>query len=591
MQIYQKLKQLLTKPEQWRMLLLLFMMFIGMLLETLGLGLVIASMTMMTQPDLAQKYPIVEPLLRLCNYPNQIQLIAGGMLSLLVIYFFKTAFLALMNWKRNKFIYDVQANLSNRLFQGYIEQPWAFHLQRNSAQLIQNIMHEVVIFCSSTLNSGMVLLTDGLVFLGVSIMIVCVEPIGGCITLGVLAVVVLTFQRFFRSRVSRWGKLRQYHEENRLQHLQQGLGGAKDLKLLGREHNFVEQFSKHNIKSGNVNHKLSTLLEVPRLLLELLAVIGLVCMVLVMLVQGKPVGMLIPTLGLFAAAAFRLMPSVSRILGSMQNLRYSSPSIHVLYDEMMLIAGNKISKKQGKITFSHDIVLENIAYKYANAKQDALRNISLSIPRGTSVGFIGTSGAGKSTLVDIILGLLTPGSGTIYVDNKNIQMQLRGWQDQIGYVPQAIFLTDDTLKRNVAFGLPDNQIDDASVSRAIKAAHLDEFIDSLPEGMETTVGERGVRLSGGQRQRIGIARALYHDPEILVFDEATSSLDSMIENEVMNDINALQGKKTLIIVAHRLSTLKNCNCVYRLEQGKIVDSGSFTDVINREEITHEFSVA
>jgi len=593
MKIYRELKALLTTSERWQMLLLFHLMLVGMILETMGLGLVIASVTMMTQPDITKHYPSLKPVLKFFHYPDQSHLIAGGVLMLVALYVIKTAFLIFMTWKRNNFIYGVLENLSLRLFKGYVEQPWSFHLQRNSAQLIRNVIGEVNFFATNTLKSGLTLLTEGFVFLGIGGMLIIMQPIGAITVLGVLGLASFFFQKLVRHRVPRWGNLRQQHDSARLQHIQQGLGGAKDVKLLGRESNFINQFSEHNAGSVTINKKLGTLLELPRLFLELMAVIGLACMVLTMLAQGQSVEMLIPTIGLFAAAAFRLMPSVTNILASLQTVRFSLPSMHLLYEEVMLMAvNNKTVPISGKVTFNHDIVLNHVSYKYANVNHRALDDISLSIPRGASVGFIGQSGSGKSTLVDVILGLLTPERGTVCIDQLDIQSNLRGWQDQIGYVPQTIFLTDDTLRRNVAFGLPDEQINDVSVRKAIEAAHLGEFIDGLPDGLETFVGERGVRLSGGQRQRIGIARALYHDPDILVLDEATSSLDSTIESEVMNDINALQGKKTLIIVAHRLSTIKNCSWIYRIEQGKIVDQGSFMDVINRNSAPidqeHEF---
>ena len=580
MNIYSKLKKLLDRKEQVWVGILFFMMLIGMVLETMGLGLVISAIAIMTKSDIAESYPILEPILKFFNYPSQIQLIVVGILTLLSVYLFKTCFLILMGWKRNQFIFRVEANLSHRLFDGYLKLPWAFHLQRNSAQLIHNISGEVRLFATTTLVSGLVILTEGFVFLGISTILVFSEPVGTLVVLSSLAIVAFIFSRFFRSRVSLWGRQRQQFDSSRIQYLQQGLGGAKDAKILGREKDFVNQFSKKNLGLIDINQKLNTLTESTRLILELLAVIGLVGMVLAIIVQGKPIDMLIPTLGLFAIAAFRLIPSVNRMLTAFQNLRYSLPSIHRLYDEIALISDNKASNGNGRLSFQHNIVLRQVKYQYVNSKSTVLSDISLSIRRGTSVGFIGTSGAGKSTLVDLILGLLTPQVGSIFVDNVDIQSNLRGWQDQIGYVPQTIFLTDDTLKRNVAFGLPDEEIDDVAVLKAIKAAQLYEFIDGLPEGMNTFVGERGVRLSGGQRQRIGIARALYHNPNVLVLDEATSSLDSATEKEVMKAVNALHGEKTLIIVAHRLSTVEHCDQIYKMESGKLITKGSYDEVIS-----------
>lgn len=329
-----------------------------------------------------------------------------------------------------------------------------------------------------------------------------------------------------------------------------------------------------------------TLTDLPRLWLELLAVAGLVALVLVLLVQGKPPTTLLPILGVFAAAAFRIMPSANRILGALQNLRYSLPAIDKLYQEILLLNNTASNESNDTMLFQNMLTLEQVTYRYENAEHRALNGVSLNIKWGTAVGFIGTSGAGKSTLVDVILGLLTPASGRVLVDNVDIQSNLRGWQNQIGYVPQSIFLTDDSLRRNIAFGLSDDLIDDEAVLRAIKAAQLEAFVGGLSEGVNTLVGERGVRLSGGQRQRIGIARALYHDPGVLVLDEATSSLDMATEKSVMEAINALHGEKTLIIIAHRLSTVANCDWIYKMEQGCVIDAGSFEKLTATKDLNH-----
>ena len=299
-----------------------------------------------------------------------------------------------------------------------------------------------------------------------------------------------------------------------------------------------------------------------------------------MIVRGKPLDALVPTLGLFGVAAFRLMPSAARMMGSLQVMRYNLPVVNTLYRELHIFdTSPPFQRERELLRFANALVLDRVGFSYPNTETPTLRDVSLSITRGTSVGFVGGSGAGKSTLVDVILGLLKPATGRVLVDGIDIQTNLRGWQDQVGYVPQTIYLTDDTLVRNVAFGLPDDQIDKSAVRRAIQAAQLEEFVNELPAGLETLVGERGVRLSGGQRQRIGIARALYHDPPILVLDEATSSLDTANEQGVMAAVNALHGNKTLIIVAHRVSTVAHCDRLFRIEQGTLVEEGTFDKVM------------
>ena len=578
MTVVQKLWHLLTLEQRRAAIVLMGLMLIGMVLETLGIGLVIPALALMAQGDMGAKYPALAPWLNSLGNPSRERLVIVGMLILVGVYAVKTLFLAFLVWRQAHFVYGLQANLSQRLFAGYLCQPYTFHLQHNSAQLIRNTIGQVGDIIN-VIQQAFILSTEILALLGISVLLLAVEPLGAVLVVSTLGMAGWWFNRLTRSRVLRWGEARQHHEGLRIQHLQQGLGGAKDVKLLGREADFLEQYRLHNTGSARIGQRQFTLQSLPRFWLELLAVIGLTALVLVMIWRNKPLESLLPTLGLFAAAAFRIMPSVNRVLSAIQIVRFSLPVINTLHNEFRLLDEIHAPQPKQSLPFKKVLTLDNMNFQYPTADTPALRSISLTVTRGTSVGFIGGSGAGKSTLVDIILGLLTPASGTVKIDGTDIQTNLRGWQDQIGYVPQSIYLTDDTLRRNVAFGLPNEQIDEASVWRAIHAAQLEQFINDLPQGLDTLVGERGVRLSGGQRQRIGIARALYHDPPVLVLDEATSSLDTATEREVMDAVRAWQGDKTLIIVAHRLSTVEHCNYLYRLEKGLIVEEGETAVVL------------
>lgn len=571
---------MLTPGEQRSALVLLALMVIGMVLETLGIGLVIPALALLTQDDIALRYPAFQPVLYVLGNPSQQTLVIGGMLLLVAVSLIKALFLAFLAWWQMRFAFGVQAQLSQRLFAVYLRQPYTFHLQRNSAQLIRNVINEVSMITGNAILPVMMLLTEGLVLIGLCVLLLAVEPQGALIVVSVLGAAAWGFHRFTHSSIEHWGKARQYHEGLRLQHLQQGLGGAKDVKMFGREADFLQQYRIHNDQSAHVAQMQSTLQQLPRLWLELLAVSGLAILVISMLAQNRSLEAVLPTLGLFAAAAFRLMPSVSRILGAVQALRYGMSMIDVLHAELNLKIPATTGKQKPSAPFHSNMELSHVSYTYPAAASAALKDISLLIKRGESIGFIGVSGAGKSTLVDIILGLLTPNQGEVRVDGTDIQQNLRNWQDQIGYVPQSIFLTDDTLRRNVAFGLPDEQIDDAAIKRAIQAAQLEDFVSNLPDGLMTMVGERGIRLSGGQRQRIGIARALYHDPAVLLLDEATSSLDTATELGVMQAVKALQGTKTILIVAHRLSTVEHCDRLYRMEKGVLVDTVGTIGVVD-----------
>ena len=576
-----KIWAVLLVEERRRAVSLFIFMLIAMLLETLGLSLILPVMAVLTQSDLSVQFPVVQPILQLLGNPSHTHLVLGGLLVLVTAYTVKVLFMVLLVWKQMSFVHNIQASLSQRLYVGYLRQPYVFHLQRNSAELIRNIITETNVFTRTGLNSAMTLLTEVLVLIGITALLIMLEPIGAFIVVTIFGGAGWVYHSFTADRIRGWGEARQYHEGLRIQHLQQGLGGVKDVKLLGREEDFFAQYKLHNFGSALVGKYYAVLQQLPRLWLELLAVIGLSALILTMVWQGKDMGAIIPTIGVFVAAAFRLMPSANRIINGIHNVRYTLAIINTLENELNLF--NREEEKQSrKISrFEKVITLENVTFQYPSTEKLVLHNINLSIPIGTSVGFIGSSGAGKSTLVDIILGLLTPKDGFVRIDNIDIQSNLRSWQDQLGYVPQSIFLTDDTLRRNIAFGLSEQKINNDLVKSAIKDAQLEEFINSLPQGVETIVGERGIKLSGGQKQRIGIARALYHEPAILVLDEATSSLDTTTEEGVMQAVAKLRGK-TIIVIAHRLSTVKNCDFIYRIDNGKIIDEGIPSSILDNE---------
>lgn len=561
--------------------MLFFLMLVGMVLETLGVGLVIPALSLLTQPDPAVHWPVLKSAFPGLGGLSRERVIVYGMLLLVFAYGLKTAYLTFLAWKQVGFVYRVQADLSQRLFSGYLCQPYTFHLERNSAQLIRNAISQVGDF-TNVMQQGLVLATEILVISGIACLLVLVEPFGAAIVVGVLGLTGWGMHSIARRRLLQWGEQRQHHEGLRIQHLQQGLGGVKDIKLLGRESEFLAQYRLHTNASSGAMGRLAILQSLPRLGLEMLAITGLAILVLVMVWQGKPLGLLLPTIGLFAAAAFRLMPSVNRVILALQAVRFSLPVIDTLHSELQLLDANELSLPGVPFPFQDELCLKDVTFCYTGTESCALQHVSLSIPKGSTIGFIGGSGAGKSTLVDILLGLLFPVNGVVTVDGTNIQNNLRGWQDTIGYVPQTIYLTDDSLRSNIALGLPSSQIDEDAVWRALQAAQLDAFVRGLPLGLDTGVGERGVKLSGGQRQRIGIARALYHDPSVLVLDEATSSLDTDTESGLMEAIRTLHGKKTILIVAHRLTTVVNCDYIYRLEQGKIIHFGAAKAVLNKE---------
>jgi ABC-type multidrug transport system fused ATPase/permease subunit len=557
------------------------MMLIGALFEVVGIGLILPILVIMTQSNFIERYPMLQPWWEMLGRPSHLDMIVMGMGTLVAVYALKVVFLTFVAWRQSRFVFGLQASLSKSLFVGYLAQPYTFHLQHNSAQLTRNIMAEVTMFVNMVMLPTLQLATDGLVLAGVLILLMSIEPAGALGAFAVMGGAGFLFQHVTRGPLKRWGKARQYNEGKRLQHLQQGFGGVKEIKLLGREAELFSQFEVYNLGTARVVHRQNVLRQMPRLWFEMLAICGLTILVIVMLLIGTAPASLLPTLGLFAAAAFRLMISANRILGAIQSIRYSNSVIHTLDEAFHLFESTAPLDAEPLVQpFKDSIELRQVNYRYPGAPRDSLSTVDIRIPWRSTVGFIGGSGAGKTTLVDLVLGLLEPTAGSVCVDGVDIHSNLRGWQSQIGYVPQSIYLADDTLRRNIAYCIPNPDISEEAVWSAVRAAQLEELVSQLPQGLDTLVGEQGVRLSGGQRQRIGIARALYHDPAVLVLDEATSALDSETEGEVMKSIVALRGEKTVLIIAHRLSTIEHCDSLYELKDGQLIAFGSTAQVLS-----------
>jgi ABC-type multidrug transport system fused ATPase/permease subunit len=566
--------KLFTNSDRAAFIRIVVMVIVGMFLETISLGIVVPIIGILTQDDYQQKYPFIVDIFG--NLSRE-ELISAVMIAMVLIYVVRSLFLFWSLWIQKGFSASVSGRLSQSLFSIYLRQPYMFHLQRNSSTLMRNAKNATsVVTCG--VDPFLVLLTDGLVAIAMFALLIAVEPVGTLAVLLVFGLSTFVFQRTTRRRIDNWGYQVDYHETKILQHLQEGFGGAKDVKVLGRENEFLSQHEKHLGESIRINRIYNVILTLPRSFMEIITIVGLCLLVVSMVVRGRELADIVPILGLFAAAAFRVMPSINRLLMATQTLIFNRSIIASVYKDFLLDGPDSLSLKS-ETKFATQLELTDVSFKYPTAANASLQNVSLVVKRGEAVGFVGPSGAGKSTLVDVILGLFAPTSGVVKVDGQDVQQNLRNWQNQIGYVPQAIYLTDDTLRRNVAFGLNDENIDDNLVRNAIRLAQLEEFVATLPEKLETVVGERGVRLSGGQRQRIGIARALYHNPSVLVLDEATSSLDTPTEHGVMQAVQALQGSKTVLIVAHRLSTVEYCDRLYKIENARITEEGTFDKVV------------
>ncbi len=579
---FNKLRTLFNKRDKKKFLLLFFMMIIAAIFETAGIGLIVPFVGIVTNPIMIQEQPFLLFVYQLLNFQSTNGFILFAVGVLLTVFIIKNAYLLGFYYIQYRVIYNQKVNLSSTMFKEYLTKPYTFHLQRNSAELLRNVNGEVAKIFDGILLASFQLLTETLIVISILTLLIITAPLA-TITAGILlGGSVFVFFRIFRNKITYLGKENQQISREVIKWVNQGLGASKEIKVSGKEHYFVNSYERQSrIMATNTTYK-NMLDQVPRLFIETLLVSVVLITMIIIVFQGTDSINLVATMSLFAMAAFRLMPSINRIVASLSTIRFSQPALTVVYNDLIEDNLRKIplseefkGSKSVKLTniekaFKKSINLENLYFRYPNQEKYSIKDVSLTIPIGNSVAFVGTSGAGKTTIIDIILGLLEPEKGLVLIDGKELNDLLPVWKNKIGYIPQSIYLSDETIRKNVAFGIDDKDIDELAVHKAIKDAQLVEFIDSLPEGLDTIVGERGVRLSGGQRQRIGIARALYHNPEIIFLDEATSALDNDTEKEIMKAIDGLKGEKTLIIIAHRLSTIENCDIVFKVDKGKLI---------------------
>lgn len=576
--IVKRLFLLFNKHEKKKFFILFLMMIVAALFETIGIGLIVPFVGIVTNPDVIQEQAILTYLYNLFSFQSTSAFIIFSVILLLSVFVFKNLYLLLFNYAQFRVILNQQVKLSRDLFKEYLTKPYTFHLQRNSADLLRNVNSEVSRVFQGIIMSGFQLVTEILVILCILTLLLITAPLATITASVLLSGSVILFFTFLRKKISSLGKEQQKVSGTMIKWVNQGLGASKEVKVSGKEGFFINSYTGQSQIRANNSRYMKMLELVPRLFIETLLVSIVLITMLIVVFQGTGTAQLISTMALFAMAAFRLMPSITRVVSLITTIRYSQPALTVVYDDLFKnkeksthIEQKDVVINKGNRTFIDTIELNNISFRYPEQEEYAIDNVSLTIPIGQSVAFVGESGAGKTTIVDVILGLFEPEKGTVLIDDENINSQKNLWQQKIGYIPQFIFLSDDTIRGNVAFGIENRQIEDEEVWRALDQAQLKEFVKGLPDQLETEVGERGVRLSGGQRQRIGIARALYHNPEVLFMDEATSALDNETEKEIMKAIDGLKGEKTLIIIAHRLSTIENCDIVFRINNGKLVE--------------------
>lgn len=568
---YKKLSKIIPSSQHKKLALLVFLLFVGMAFEVLGIGVLLPILTAILNPEILLTNDISKSILDFLKITDKEQIIKIALASLLIIYFFKSAFLIFLSHFQNRFISNLSAFLSNKLFTNYLNQGYKFHVDRNSSDLIKNFQVEITYF-TNFLVSTISLLTEATLAFSVIITLFFIEPLGTLVVMLFFGLSSLLFYQFTKKRTTQWGKIREEIDRKISKTVLETLTGIKEVILLGKQYFFQEKLEQNNSIKASMSTKALTLRQIPRYYLELLSVFSLIFFIFIMLAQNKNIDNVIVTLGVFVAATFRILPSINRILGSLQNIKFYKSSIDLLYEEFdVVIYENKLSGHDSKRTkLNKYIKVNDVSFSYEGIDKIILNQVSLKLEAGSTTGIIGVSGSGKSTLINIIVGLFHPSSGEILIDEKfNIQSDICSWQKAIGYVSQDVFLSDESIIMNIAFGTNQEKIDVELIDKVLKQAQLTELIESLPKGYHTKVGERGVQLSGGQRQRIGIARALYRQPDILILDEATSALDIKTEQDIMTSIDSLKGQLTIIIVTHRLITLKNCDDIYSLKEGKL----------------------
>lgn len=568
-----KLNYIFNGRDKVRMLLILGTVVIGSFLELVGVAVFTPFVNVILSPETIQEKWYLKFLFDAFSFDSTNHFLAALAGVIIFIYIFKNVFMALQkNWIY-KFSYGIQMKISIKLLKAYIQEPYTFHLNNNIAVLQRSLQEDTDLFTKGIIHV-MELVAEIAVCgtMGVFLFVVSKSIAGTVVAL--LLVSVLIFTSLSRRYSKNLGKACQAYKANLYQWVNQSLGGIKELKILNREEYFInayeENFRKY-IHGLRINRLIAVL---PRYFVEAVCMSGLLLAVIIKMFWGQKddITTFIPQLAVFAVAAFRLLPSVGKINEHVADILYSLPSLDLIYHDLKAIEEEPEVKLKEEMEwgFEREISVSNVCYHYPDSDEMVIDRASFVIPKGKTVAFIGPSGAGKTTMVDIILGLLQPQYGKIHADDLNIHKHQYVWQREIGYIPQVIYLSDDTIRNNIAFGIEQDKIDENAIEQALKKAQLYDFVENLPDGLDTLVGDRGVRLSGGQRQRIGIARALYHDPEVLVLDEATSALDNDTESAVMEAIDNLQGSKTILIIAHRLTTIRNVDMIYEVAQGKVL---------------------
>lgn len=572
MKLIKRVIAILTERQRKLLIIMLLMMLIGAGLETAGTSLLIPFITIAMEPDSVFQNEYLKYFYDLLHLTSVNGFLVMLSIVLSAVFILKNIYLYFMYYAQYRFIYNGQFNTSRGLFKDYVRRPYEFYLDASTPVVMRHIMSDVN-GSYNLLLTFLQLFTELFIFSALLVLALVYSPAMTLVMCAVLGIILLANKMILGPTLRRFGHEVQTNSALTTKWIMQAVNGMKETKVLNKERYFVEQYEKSADRLNAIQKRQNSMQNIPRLMIETVCMCGILLVMAVFLSIGNNLNEMITQLGVLAVVAIKLMPSANKLSTYINNIAYYEPSLTAVED--IIIRSHQkdvdtdilfLKKEIEPMEFSKEVKLENITYRYPNTEVNILENASVSIPIGKSIGFIGPSGAGKSTTVDILLGLLEPQGGRVTVDGVDIRSNLPGWYARIGYVPQMIFMLDDTIRNNVAYGVDEKDIDEEQVWYALREAQMDEFVRGLPDGLDTSIGERGVRISGGQRQRLGIARALYTEPEIMIFDEATSALDNDTESAIMEAIERLHGKKTLVIIAHRLTTIEKCDAVYRVEE-------------------------
>lgn len=560
-------------------------------LELGGAFMIVGLIDVVTSPERAESVLVARQLREIFPGASDDRLLVLFAAAVGLYYLLKNCSLLLEAFLQASLANAAAARVSERLLRGYCRAPWPFHFQHDTAELIRNVTVSTDVAFRSVLLAGSMLVSDSLVVLAIVGVLLVSAPVVTPLAAATLGLLLFALFRVMNGPLRRWGEDSQGLSRTALEAVQQCLGAVKELKVLGREQFFVNRFRASREQLEVVYRRSATALQIPRLAMETVFVAVMVLVIAVVALQSGDRSKVVPLLGLYAYVGFRLLPSLSRMSNGLNNIRFGAPAVELLARDAADLedALDPDHHPTPRLPFDRELVIDGVSYSYPGTDILVLDDIHISIPQGDTVGIVGATGSGKSTLADLVMGLLQPTAGRILVDGRDVSSAVDGWQRNIGYVAQSSFLTNDSLRSNVALGVDVEDIDEARLEQAIRLAQLDDVVAELPDGLDTIVGELGQRLSGGQRQRVAIARALYHEPDVLVFDEATSALDNRTERAVSQAIEMLGGARTILVIAHRMTSVRHCHQIVFLDKGRLVDVGGFDALLERHETFRELA--